>query len=68
MEAAVKEEAEYLVELGLDKVTDLGPTKVSEESEDDDEIDEEKYKEGMQKTFESLGLSESAAKIAVAGR
>lgn len=66
VESAVKEEAAYLAKLGLDKVTDLGPT--TSQNGNGQEIDEKEYTEGLKSTFESLGLSEDAAKIAARGR
>lgn len=67
VEAEVKSEAEYLSKLGLEKITDLGPTK-KQESDDDTEIDEKQYQDEMAATFESLGLSKESARRAAVGR
>jgi hypothetical protein len=66
---AVKEEAEYLAKLGVDKVTDLGPTTRSNgESNGDTEMSDDEFKESIQSTFEDLGLSKESAEIAARGR
>jgi hypothetical protein len=63
---AVKAEAKYLAEVtGSGQISGMGP---SEDGDGDGEGGDSKLSERLEKGFEKLGLSESAAKTAAKGR
>ncbi|PKN91099.1 MAG: hypothetical protein CVU44_21010 [Chloroflexi bacterium HGW-Chloroflexi-6] len=63
---AVKAEVQYLVEAaGLGRIRGMGG---SNEDEASDEIDASEAEQSLLESFQTLGLSESGAKVAAAGR